>query len=108
MTTGIVRALPGGSNVVAEVAEVVVDFRDPSTGNARRLEKVIVTALGVADELGLRVDLEWEPVVLAAPMHETIRRAIRESADELGFSSRDIASGAGHDSRTSRPSPRRA
>lgn len=99
VTAGIVRALPGASNVVAEVAEVVVDFRDPSTENARRLEKVIgATALDVADELGLRVDLDWDPVVSAAPMHETIRRAVRESADELGFSSRDIASGAGHDS----------
>jgi N-carbamoyl-L-amino-acid hydrolase len=99
VTTGIVRALPGGSNVVAEVAEVVVDFRDPSTENTRRLEELIgATARDVADELGLRVDLDWEPVVSAAPMHESIRRSIRESADELGFSSRDIASGAGHDS----------
>ena len=99
VTTGIVRALPGGSNVVAEVAEVVVDFRDPSTENARRLEELIgATALDVAEELGLRVDLDWEPVVPAAPMHATIRQAIRESADGLGCSSRDIASGAGHDS----------
>lgn len=99
VTTGIVRARPGGSNVVAEVAEVVVDFRDPSTENVRRLEELISTAaIDVAGERGLRVDLDWEPVVPSAPMHETVRRAIRASADGLGYSSRDIPSGAGHDS----------
>lgn len=99
VTTGIVRARPGGSNIVAEVAEVVVDFRDPSTESTRRLEELIsAAALDVARERGVRVGLDWEPVVPAAPMHQTVRQAISESASALGCSTRDIPSGAGHDS----------
>ncbi|MFK5647762.1 Zn-dependent hydrolase [Ornithinimicrobium sp. LYQ121] len=99
VTTGIVRARPGGSNVVAEEAEVVVDFRHPATEKARQLEELIsAAALDVARERELQVNLDWEPLVPAAPMHQTVRNAIRESAAALGCSTRDIPSGAGHDS----------
>ncbi|MFD1713119.1 Zn-dependent hydrolase [Amnibacterium flavum] len=99
VTTGIVRAEPGGSNVIAEAAEVVVDYRDPSTDNARELEALIAA---VADEVasrhGSRVETHWEDIVPAAPLHSEVRDAIRASAEQLGYSSVDIASGAGHDS----------
>lgn len=99
VTTGIVRARPGGSNVVAETAEVVVDYRDPSTENARQLEELIASAAeDVARQRGLRVDLDFEPLVPAALMHEIVRQAIRDSADAHNYSLRDLASGAGHDS----------
>jgi N-carbamoyl-L-amino-acid hydrolase len=99
VTTGIVRARPGGANVVAEEAEVVVDFRDPSTENVRRLKELIsAAAFDVERERGVRVDLDWEPVVPAAPMHEMVRQAIRDAAEALGCTTRDLPSGAGHDS----------
>lgn len=99
VTTGIVRARPGGSNVVAGLAEVVVDLRDPDTATARQLqERISAAAVDAARERGVGVDLDWEPLVPAAPMHHTVREAIREAADALGCSTRDIPSGAGHDS----------
>lgn len=99
VTTGIVRAEPGGSNVIAAAAEVIVDYRDPSAPNAARLERLIAEAAGdVAQEHGLQVEMHWEDIVPDAPMADLVRSAIRETADSFGYSNTDIASGAGHDS----------
>ena len=99
VTTGIVKVLPGGSNVIAETAEVVVDYRDPSTENATALGDLIAAAAqDVAHRRGLQVEAHFEPLIPAAPLHETVREAIQASAQEHGYSSRDLPSGAGHDS----------
>lgn len=99
VTTGIVRTMPGGSNVIAETVEVVVDFRDPSHEQARQLEGLInEAAREVAARHGVRVAWEAEDIVPNAPMDEDVRRVIRETAEALGYSVMSIPSGAGHDS----------
>lgn len=98
-TTGIVRTMPGGSNVIAETVEVVVDFRDPSYERAQALEILIIEAArDVAARHGVRVVWEAEDIVPNAPMNEDVRRVIRQTAEALGYSAMSIPSGAGHDS----------
>jgi len=99
VTTGIIRAEPGGSNVIAGAAEVVVDFRDPSLDTATMLESHITAAASdVARRRGLEVSVQWEEIVPGARMDDGVRSAITATADSLGFSAMDIPSGAGHDS----------
>lgn len=72
-----------------------MDYRDPSTENAAAIGDLIAAAAqDVAHCRGLQV----EPLIPAAPLHETVREAIQASAQEHGYSSRDLPSGAGHDS----------
>ncbi len=99
VTTGIVKVWPGGSNVVAKMAEVVVDYRDPSTEKAAALGDLIASAAqDAAHRRGLQVESHVEPLIPAAPLHETVRQAIQASVQAHGYSSRDLPSGAGHDS----------
>lgn len=99
VTTGIISALPGGSNVIAESAEVVVDYRDPAFDRAQQLEALIREAAQiVAQRHRIEVEFELEDVVPNAPMDEGIRTMIRESAEAMGYTFVSIPSGAGHDS----------
>jgi N-carbamoyl-L-amino-acid hydrolase len=79
ITTGRVRVEPGGSNQVPELAEVTLDFRDPSRE---------------------RVTAEWhaDEIVDPVPLDDGIRDIIRACATDLDLSNTDISSGAGHDS----------
>jgi N-carbamoyl-L-amino-acid hydrolase len=98
ITCGRIAVSPGGANVVPRLAELSLDFRDPSRGNLdvlrRRLEDE-ARAVAAAHE----VDLEWraQPMVHPVPMDESIRTKISAAADALGLRRIDMPSGAGHD-----------
>lgn len=99
VTTGIVRVEPSGSNVIAGVGEVVVDYRDPTLEGARLLEHRIMTAAkDIAARRVVEVAIDWEEIVPDAPMDEAIRSVIFDTANALGLSAMSIPSGAGHDS----------
>jgi N-carbamoyl-L-amino-acid hydrolase len=99
VTAGIIRVEPGGSNVIAHAAEVVVDYRDPTVEGARTLHGLISEAAsGTARSHDVDVEIEWEELIADAPMHDLVRSAVRDSAAALGLTSMGIASGAGHDS----------
>jgi N-carbamoyl-L-amino-acid hydrolase len=98
ITCGRIAVAPGGANVVPRLAELSLDFRDPSGGNLdvlrRRLEHE-ARAVAAAHA----VDLEWreQPMVHPVPMDESIRTTISAAADALGLRRIDMPSGAGHD-----------
>ncbi|MCU1671878.1 MAG: N-carbamoyl-L-amino-acid hydrolase [Blastococcus sp.] len=99
ITTGRVRVQPGGTNQVPELAEVSLDFRDPSRERvAAMLEAIGRSAQEAAAAHGVRA--EWHPdeIVDPVPLDEGMRALIADCAADLGLSSIDIASGAGHDS----------
>lgn len=100
-TTGVVRVHPGGANIVPGRAEFSIDVRHPE---ASVLEAMIATIRErcekVAAERGLGLELE---VVKHTPPHaldEELAAVLRDAAAACGASSRDMPSGAGHDSQT--------
>jgi allantoate deiminase len=98
VTVGQVSIEPGSSNVVPGRVGFSVDLRHARPEELNRLATAIRTE---ADRLiarrGLR--LSWETVVGTAPVatDPTLRAAIQQAADRLGYTSRVMVSGAGHD-----------
>jgi N-carbamoyl-L-amino-acid hydrolase len=99
ITTGRIRVQPGGSNQVAELAEVSLDFRDPSRERVAAMGEAIGrTAQEAAAAYGVSAEWDADEIVDPVPLDEGIRGIIRRCAGDLGLSSTDIPSGAGHDS----------
>jgi N-carbamoyl-L-amino-acid hydrolase len=99
ITTGRVRVQPGGANQVPELAEVSLDFRDPSRERvAAMLEAIGRSAQEAAEAHGVAAEWHADEIVDPVPLDEGIRDIIGGCAADLGLSKTDIASGAGHDS----------
>jgi N-carbamoyl-L-amino-acid hydrolase len=99
ITTGRVRVEPGGSNQVPELAAVSLDFRDPSRERVAAMREAIGRAAQEAAAAhGTTAEFDADEIVDPVPLDEGIREIIRRRATDLGLSSTDIASGAGHDS----------
>ena len=89
---------PNSRNVIPGRAVFTIDFRSPDRakldGMKARLEE---EAAAIASDLGLGIEIEdvghFDPVAF----DETCVTAVRDAAERLGYSHRDIVSGAGHD-----------
>lgn len=95
---GQLDVYPNSRNIIPGKAVFTIDFRHP--------DKVVIDAMtaelreeaaAIADAIGL--DLEIEQIGHFDPVSfdETCIGAIRQAANRLGLSHRDIVSGAGHD-----------
>ena len=95
---GHVEVYPNSRNVIPGKTVFTVDFRSPDQakldGMKARLEE---EAPKLAAELGLGIEIEvsghFDPVTFDPGCVDAIRRA----AERLGYSHRNIVSGAGHD-----------
>jgi beta-ureidopropionase / N-carbamoyl-L-amino-acid hydrolase len=98
-TVGIVEALPGGSNVIAKTARVVIDARSED----RRLMDEFRASLGAESlDAALQANVERRKFAILsdnppAACDPHLREVLRLSATLLGLTSRSMASGAGHD-----------
>jgi hydantoinase/carbamoylase family amidase len=98
ITCGLISVTPGATNVVPAAAEVELDFRDTASSRMRALADGIVQAARAAGEQcdvtsEVRFDDTVEPVQLDAGIQDVVEQA----AAELGYSTRRMPSGAGHD-----------
>ena len=93
-TVGSLAFEPGAFNVIPGRARLALEFRSL---DAAQLDELQEELLALARAQG--VDVEVEPVGRweATPLDTTVQRAIRGAADSLGLSTRELASGAGHD-----------
>jgi allantoate deiminase len=99
VTVGQLEVAPGSSNVVPGRVVFSVDLRHASAADLGRLRgEVQARAEAIADRRGLR--LEWRPRYAEPPVRTDplLRARLKRAADELGFTSRVMVSGAGHDS----------
>jgi N-carbamoyl-L-amino-acid hydrolase len=95
---GHANVYPNSRNVIPGKAVFTIDFRSPEQekldGMRARLE---AEAPKIAKELGLEIEIEpvghFDPVTF----DEGCVKAVRDAAERLGYSHRDIVSGAGHD-----------
>jgi N-carbamoyl-L-amino-acid hydrolase len=97
-TVGRIRAEPGAVNVIPGKAVLSLELRDLSMDKVRSL-------FGRIQNEGQRIERETKTRISFTPLEETapaltdprLRALIRESAAELGLSTLDLPSGAGHD-----------
>ncbi|WP_282094843.1 Zn-dependent hydrolase [Epibacterium ulvae] len=95
---GHIDVYPNSRNVIPGRVVFTVDFRSPDLDVITDMEaRLRVAADKIAAEMG--VDISYEKVGGFDPVafDEGCVTAVREAAERLGFSHRDIISGAGHD-----------
>jgi len=95
---GHIDVYPNSRNVIPGKVVFTVDFRSPDLAVIHDMEaRLKVGAQEICDEMGLGVEFEkvggFDPVTF----DEGCVTAIRDAADRLGYSHRNIISGAGHD-----------
>lgn len=98
-TFGDVKALPGARNTVPEKLVLTVDIRHP---DSETLEGMVSEMRAVIDRScaasGIEALVEQVWYMPPTSFDRTLVEQIATSVEELGFSAREIVSGAGHDS----------
>ena len=95
-TVGILECRPGSTNVVPGEVFLTIDLRHPQDSVVARMEEELRERLAaVQGELEFGLERIW--VSPAVHFDPTLIGHVREAAERLGLSHRDIASGAGHD-----------
>lgn len=97
-TVGALQVVPGTANTVPGKVELIAEFR---SNNKESKEKLKTELLAKIDEVRTRRDLiihthligDEQPVL----MDSSIRKVIRDSCEDIGFSFVEMTSGAGHD-----------
>ena len=98
-TTGIVEVLPNASNVIPKTARIVIDARSEDRGlmeefcRALDAESLAVAQAANVDRMGFELLSDSMP----AACDPALRRLLGDSVAALGYSSMEMASGAGHD-----------
>lgn len=95
---GHCEVYPNSRNVIPGKVVFTVDFRSPDQATLDAMKaRLEAEAPKIAAELGLGIEIEavghFDPVTFDAGCV----KAIRDAAERLGYSHRDIVSGAGHD-----------
>ncbi|MFV0475533.1 MAG: Zn-dependent hydrolase [Pikeienuella sp.] len=95
---GHVEVYPNSRNVIPGKTVFTIDFRSPEQTKLDRMKaRLEAEAPAIAKELGLGIEIEvvghFDPVTFDADCVAAVRCA----AERLGYSHRDIVSGAGHD-----------
>lgn len=95
---GHMDCFPNSRNIIQGKVVFTVDFRHPDKAviadMAARLDE---GARAIAAEIGLGIEIEEVGAFDPVAFDETLLARIRSAADRLGYSHRDIVSGAGHD-----------
>lgn len=98
-TVGKIQAFPGAGNVIPGEVKVTVELRDLSSEKIWKIYSEIeqrAKSLASANEIGLEIkhiEVASKPA-LADPM---IREVIKSQSEKLGFTTKSLPSGAGHD-----------
>ncbi|WP_151986303.1 Zn-dependent hydrolase [Rhizobium sp. EC-SD404] len=95
---GHCEVFPNSRNVIPGKVVFTVDFRSPDQATLDAMKaRLEAEAPKIAAELGIEIEIEavghFDPVTFDAGCV----KAIRDAAERLGYSHRDIVSGAGHD-----------
>ena len=95
---GQCNVYPNSRNIIPGKVVFTIDFRSPSFDTQDRMEQALNEgATRIAKELELEIEMEkvghFDPVTFDQGCVDAIKKA----SDRLGYSSREIISGAGHD-----------
>ena len=95
---GHIDVYPNSRNVIPGKVVFTVDLRSPNLSVIEDMEqRLAVAAKEICDDMGLGLEIEkvggFDPVEFDG----TCVSAVRNAAERLGYSHRDLISGAGHD-----------
>jgi beta-ureidopropionase / N-carbamoyl-L-amino-acid hydrolase len=97
-TVGQLLVLPNSRNVVPGEVRFSVEFRHPSDAEVDQLDTEFRRAApAIARDCGVELELETLFRIPAQPFDPTCIDLVRQGAAKLGYSAREIVSGAGHD-----------
>jgi beta-ureidopropionase / N-carbamoyl-L-amino-acid hydrolase len=97
-TIGVVEVRPGVPNIVPERATLLQELRDADPAVLERLaSRTLQAARRVARQRGLILEVEHLMRADPVQMSPRIQATIEATAKELGFATRRMPSGAGHD-----------
>jgi N-carbamoyl-L-amino-acid hydrolase len=97
-TVGFLKVLPNSRNVIPGEVQFSVEFRHPDTAQIEGLaESFPAEAAALVAETGCRLELTELFRFAAQPFDTECVALVQQAADRLGFASRRIVSGAGHD-----------
>ena len=97
-TVGQLLVSPNSRNVVPGEVRFSAEFRHPSDAEVDVLDREFrPAAQAIADASGIRLDLTTLFRIPAQPFDPDCVDLVRQAATRLGYPSRDIVSGAGHD-----------
>jgi N-carbamoyl-L-amino-acid hydrolase len=97
-TVGVLNAYPGSRNVIPGSVSMTVDFRHPVDTTLSEMKEAMSAAIETICADG-KLTAKVEEVFYYAPVEfdRDCVSAVRRAAERLGYSHRDIVSGAGHD-----------
>jgi N-carbamoyl-L-amino-acid hydrolase len=97
-TVGQLLVSPNSRNVIPGEVRFSVEFRHPDTAEIERLAAQFPREAGfVARDCGVGLELKELFRLPHQPFDQGCVALVRQAAAKLGFSTRDIVSGAGHD-----------
>ncbi|MGF1476412.1 MAG: Zn-dependent hydrolase [Geminicoccaceae bacterium] len=89
---------PNSRNIIPGKVVFTVDFRHPDKSVIADMERQLCDgARKIADEIGLTMEIEEVGAFDPVTFDEGCVSALRNAAERLGYSHRNIVSGAGHD-----------
>jgi len=97
-TVGQLLVFPNSRNVVPGEVRFSVEFRHPSDAEVDQLDSEFPPAAQtIAAARGVKLDLATLFKIPAQPFDTSCINLVRQGAAKLGYSAREIVSGAGHD-----------
>jgi N-carbamoyl-L-amino-acid hydrolase len=95
---GRIQAMPGAYNVIPGKVILTLELRDLDSGKVDDMfGKIRAEAAGIAERTGTTFDFKPTSASYPALTDLRIRSVIDETAKGLGFSTKSLPSGAGHD-----------
>ena len=95
---GHIEVYPNSRNVIPGKVVFTVDFRSPQLAVIEDMEKRLKEgAKKICDDMGLEIEFEKAGGFDPVEFDEKCVTAIRDAAERLGYSHRNLISGAGHD-----------
>ena len=97
-TTGLIKTIPGGMNIVAQECEFTVDIRSMNNNNLIDITNRLKAALDRETALiGGSYDIDTKLIIEPCYMDKAMVDVLEESCKARGYSYKKLPSGAGHD-----------
>ncbi|MCL4768118.1 MAG: Zn-dependent hydrolase [Hyphomicrobiaceae bacterium] len=97
-TVGMVQVHPNSRNVIPGRVFLTVDLRHPDAARLASMDAALREGLAaIAPASGLEHELAMVADFPPQPFEPSCVEAVRQAAERLGITTRDITSGAGHD-----------
>lgn len=98
-TTGYIKTVPGGMNIVAESVDFTVDIRSKNENNINDIANRIRAALDrEVKAMGGSYEMDTKLVITPVDLSEEMLAIMEEECKKKGYSAKRMISGAGHDS----------